>query len=361
VSSPNHNSKSSTVHVGTAALGCPVEQSSTAPSAYAITKTGRPILARPLRKSGIPRLSTSWSSLRAPLWLKIFARTITVPVLIAATLTTAALGQAMSTGIESPPANVRPPYLENVGIEQHLNGQVPPDLAFVDSTGHPVKLGDYFGKKPLILNLVYYNCTMLCGEALAGLTGAMKMVKFDVGDQYDVITVSFNPKETPEIAAEKKADYLKRYGRPGAASGWHFLTGPPDSINALTKAVGFQYQYDATRNQYAHATAIMILTPDGHISRYFYGVDFPPKDLRMGLVEASQNKIGNAVDQVLLYCYHYDPATGKYGAVVTNMLRLGGAVTIVFVMGLLFLLSRVEKAAPKRRPETIEGLKGRSV
>jgi protein SCO1/2 len=263
-------------------------------------------------------------------------------------LTTTAFGQGMSKGIMSPPANVRPPYLENVGIEQHLDAQVPADLAFTDDTGRAVHLGDYFGKKPLILNLVYYNCTMLCGEALAGLTGSMKMIKFNVGDQYDVVTVSFNPAETPALAAEKKQDYLKRYGRAGAASGWHFLTGPPESINALTKAVGFQYQYDPNIKQYAHATAIMVLTPDGRISRYFYGVDFPPKDLRMGLVEASSGKIGNLTDQVLLYCYHYNPATGKYGAVVTNMLRLGGAATILLLGGMILIFLRLDKSAQRR-------------
>ena len=254
----------------------------------------------------------------------------------------------MTKGIMSPPANVRPPCLQNVGIEQHLDAQVPPDLTFTDDAGRAVKLGDYFGKKPLILNLVYYNCTMLCGEALAGLSGSMKMIKFDVGNEFDVITVSFNPQETPAIAAAKKQEYLKRYGRPGAAAGWHFLTGPAESINALTKAVGFQYQYDPKINQYAHATAIMVLTPQGRISRYFYGVDYPPKDLRMGLVEASQGKIGNAVDQVLLYCYHYDPATGKYGAIISNILRLGAGLTILLLGGLLFILLRLEKAAPRR-------------
>jgi protein SCO1 len=253
----------------------------------------------------------------------------------------------MTTGIMSPPANVRPQYLENVGIEQKLDAQVPPDLAFTDDAGRAVKLGDYFGKKPLIMNLVYYNCTMLCGEALAGLTGSMKMIKFDVGDQYDVVTVSFNPRETTADAAAKKKDYVQRYGRPGAASGWHFLTGPPESINALTKAVGFQYQYDPKIQQYAHTTAIMVLTPEGRISRYFYGVDFPPKDLRMGLVEASTNKIGNLTDQVLLYCYHYNPATGKYGAVVTNMLRLGAGATIIFLGGLILIFLRIEKSAQR--------------
>jgi protein SCO1/2 len=265
-------------------------------------------------------------------------------------LASSAFGQMMSKGIMSPPANVRPPKLENVGIEQHLDAQVPPDLAFRDETGKTVKLGDYFGRKPIILDLAYYNCTMLCGEVLLGLTGAMKMVSFNVGEEYDVITVSFNPKETPELAAAKKKDYVQRYGRPGAKQGWHFLTGQPDAINALTKAVGFQYQYDPKINQYAHATAIMVLTPQGKISRYFYGVDFPPKDLRLGLVEASQNKIGSPVDAILLYCYHYDPATGKYGAIVTNILQLGAGITILILGAMLLILFRMGPAGAARRP-----------
>jgi protein SCO1 len=271
----------------------------------------------------------------------------TVLVLIVALLVVSASAQ-MNNGVMSPPANARPPRLENVGIEQHLDTQVPADLAFRDDTGATVKLGDYFGRKPLILNLVYYNCTMLCGEALAGLASAMRLVKFDVGNQFDVITVSFDPRETPEMAAAKKKDYLGRYGRPNAAAGWHFLTGQPDSINALTKAVGFQYQYDAKTNQYAHATAILVLTPQGRISRYFYGVDFPPKDLRMGLVEASQGKIGNAVDAVLLYCYHYNPETGKYGAIVANILRLAAAATVLLLGGLIFVLWRLDRAATQK-------------
>ncbi len=313
MSRKNHNFVCATTHVGTDALVRPVERSSTAHSAGAVRR-------RP-------------------------ARILLSLILLTAT----ALGQAMSKGIMSPPSSVRPPNLQNVGIEQHLDAQVPADLPFTDDSGRAVKLGDYFGKKPIILNLVYYNCTMLCGEALSGLTGAMKMVKFNVGDEFDVVTISFDPRETPAVAAAKKQDYLKRYGRAGASSGWHFLTGPAESINALTKAVGFQYQYDPKSSQYAHATAIMVLTPQGRISRYFYGVDFPPKDLRMGLVEASQGKIGNAVDQVLLYCYHYDPATGKYGAIVNNILKLGAALTIVLLGGLLFILWRMDKAAPPRR------------
>jgi protein SCO1/2 len=266
-----------------------------------------------------------------------------------ALLASSAFGQMMSKGIMSPPANVRPPKLENVGIEQHLDDQVPPDLTFRDETGKTVKLGDYFGHKPIILDLAYYNCTMLCGEVLLGLTGAMKMVSFNLGEEYDVITVSFNPNETPELAAAKKKEYVQRYGRPGAEQGWHFLTGQPEAINALTKAVGFQYQYDPRINQYAHATAIMVLTPQGKISRYFYGVDFPPKDLRLGLVEASQNKIGNPVDAILLYCYHYDPATGKYGAIVNNILQLGAGITILILGAMLFILFRMGPVSAARR------------
>jgi len=259
-----------------------------------------------------------------------------------------AWGQGMTKGIMSPPAHVRPPRLENVGIEQHPDAQLPPDLAFRDETGKPVRLGDYFGHKPLILDLAYYNCTMLCGEVLSGLTSALKMVKFDLGKEFEVITVSFDPRETPEMAGAKKKDYVHRYGRPDATAGWHFLTGHAEAINALTKAVGFQYQYDPKINQFAHATAIMVLTPQGRVSRYFYGVDFPPKDLRLGLVEASQGKIGNAVDQVLLYCYHYDPATGKYGAIVTNILRLAAAATILILGIFLFIMFRLERSVARR-------------
>jgi protein SCO1/2 len=254
------------------------------------------------------------------------------------------LSAQINSGMMSPPANTRPPRLENVGIEQHLDAQIPSDLIFRDETGKTVQLGNYFGRKPLILNLVYYNCTMLCGEGLAGLASAMRLVKFDVGNEFDVITVSFDPRETPEMAAVKKKDYIGRYGRANAASGWHFLSGQAESINALTKAVGFQYQFDSRTNQYAHATAIMVLTPQGRISRYFYGVDFPPKDLRMGLVEASQGKIGNAVDAVLLYCYHYDPETGKYGAMVANILRVAAAATILLLGGLFFVLWRLDRS-----------------
>ncbi|HEY1265398.1 MAG TPA: SCO family protein [Terriglobales bacterium] len=256
-------------------------------------------------------------------------------------LTASAFGQGMSQGVMSPPANVRPPGLEHVGFEQKLNGQIPPDLTFRDETGKPVRLGDYFGKRPLILNLVYFRCPMLCGEVLSGLTTSLKMMTFDVGKQFDVLTVSFDPRETPEIAAAKKAEYLKRYGRAGAATGWHFLTGDEANIKALTNAAGFQYQFDPKTGQFAHATAIMVLTPGGKLAQYFYGVEYTPKDLRLGLVQASDNKIGSVVDQVLLYCYHYDPATGKYGAIISRVLRLAGLATVLILGTMLVVLFRV--------------------
>jgi protein SCO1/2 len=269
--------------------------------------------------------------------------------LAACVLSLPAWGQGMTQGIMSPPANVRPPGLKNVGIEQRLNEQIPPGLAFRDEGGKAVQLSDYFGKKPMILNLVYYQCPMLCGEVLSGLESALRVLKFDVGKEFDVLTVSFDPKETPGMAAAKKAEYLKRYGRPGAAAGWHFLTGPPASIDALTRAAGFQYQYDPKSGQFAHATAIMVLTPDGKIAQYYYGVEFAPKDLRLGLIQASENKIGTVVDQVLLYCYHYDPDTGKYGAIISRVLQLAAGATVLILGTFLIVMFRMGPATATRR------------
>jgi protein SCO1/2 len=262
-------------------------------------------------------------------------------------LTAVAWGQGMTKGILAPPANVRPPGLKNVGIEQHLEEQIPPDLTFRDETGKTVRIGEYFGPRPMILNLVYYQCPMLCSEVLSGLESALRVLKFDVGKDFDVLTVSFDPKETPEIAAKSKAEYLKRYKRPGAEAGWHFLTGPQESIDALTKAAGFQYQYDPKTGQFAHTTAIMVLTPDGKIAQYYFGVDYAPKDLRLGLVQASQGKIGSVVDEVLLYCYHYDPTTGKYGAIISRVLQLSAAATILILGGLLLILFRRGPVRPR--------------
>ena len=269
------------------------------------------------------------------------SKTILMTIVLTLVMTLSAFGQGMTKGIMSPPANVRPPGLVNVGIEQHLDEQIPPGLNFRDETGKPVRLGDYFGKRPMILNLVYYNCPMLCNEVMAGLESSMRVMKFDVGKEYDVLTVSFDPRETPEMATKKKAEFLKRYGRAGAADGWHFLTGPQESIDALTKAAGFQYQYDPKTGQFAHATAIALLTPEGKIAQYYYGVEYAPKDLRLGLIQASQNKIGNLADQVLLYCYHYDPNTGKYGAIISRVLQLSALATVLGLGTLMVVLIRL--------------------
>jgi protein SCO1 len=268
------------------------------------------------------------------------SKQILATLFVAVLMSVPAFGQGMTQGMMSPPANVRPPGLKNVGIEQHLDEQIPPDLNFRDETGKPVRLGDYFGKKPVILNLVYYQCPMLCGEVLSGLESALRVLKFDVGKEFDVLTVSFDPRETPDMATKKKAEFLKRYGRPGADAGWHFLIGPQESIDALTKAAGFQYQFDPKTGQFAHATAIAILTPEGKIAQYYYGVEYAPKDLRLGLIQASENKIGTLADQVLLYCYHYDPTTGKYGAIIARVLQLSGLATVLALGILMTALMR---------------------
>jgi protein SCO1/2 len=270
----------------------------------------------------------------------------------------AGAAHAQGNYIMSPPPNVRPPGLKNVGIQQNLNQQIPPDLTFTDDLGRQVKLGDYFGQKPLILNFVYYGCPMLCGEELAGLESTLRVLKFDVGKEFEVITISFDPKNTPEIAAKKKEQFLRRYNRPGAERGWHFLVGQPDAIAAVTKAAGFQYQYNEKTGEFAHSTAILVLTPQGNIAQYYYGIEFPPKDLRLALVEASDNRIGNVVDEVLLYCYHYDPEQGRYSATVLRVLRLMAVATMLCLGGLFFVLIRrsPDKSSPdKFRPDHVQG------
>ncbi|RPJ81751.1 MAG: SCO family protein [Acidobacteria bacterium] len=244
-------------------------------------------------------------------------------------------------------ASTQPYPLTSVGIDQKLNSQVPLDLKFRDESGKQVRLGDFFGKKPVVLSLVYYECPMLCTLVLNGMLTSFKVLSFDVGKEFEVVTVSFNPRETAQLAAAKKQSYLKRYGRPSSEKGWHFLTGDEDQIAKLADAVGFRYAYDPKTEQYAHASAIMVLTPKGHVARYHYGIEYAPRDLRLSLVEASANKIGSPVDQVLLYCFHYDPLTGKYGLVIRNVLRLSGIVTLVVLGGFIFLMLRRERAAKR--------------
>jgi protein SCO1 len=234
-----------------------------------------------------------------------------------------------------------PPALREVKIEQRLNEQVPLDLKFRDEAGREVALAEYFkGGKPVVLSLVFYKCPMLCDQILTGLLGGLRSISFDVGKEFEVVTVSFDPRETPELAAEKKQNFVGRYNRPGADKGWHFLTGDQESITRLTEAVGFHYNYDAQTDQFAHAAGIMLLTPGGKLSRYFYGVEYFPNDLRFGLMEASDNKIGSLADKLLLYCYHYDPATGRYGPVVMRIMRAGGVATLLGIGALVFVLRR---------------------
>lgn len=236
-----------------------------------------------------------------------------------------------------------PPALRNVRFDQRLNDQVPLDLQFSDEAGRAVRLGDYFGEKPVILVLAYYECPMLCTQVLNGLVRGMLDMPFTAGKQFNVLTVSFDARETPAMAAAKKKTYLERYGKPGAAEGWHFLTGQPDDIAMLTDAVGFHYTYDAERGQFAHASGILVLTPAGRISRYFYDISFPGRDLRLGLVEASAGKIGSPVDQVLLFCFRYDPEAGTYGAAVMNFVRAGGVLTVVWLAIFLVRLWRNDR------------------
>jgi protein SCO1 len=245
---------------------------------------------------------------------------------------------------------VRPELLKQVGVDQKLNDEIPLNLAFRDEHGRPVELAQFFGSKPVILTLVYYNCPMLCTQVLNGLDRSLEVLPLEIGKDFNVVTVSIDPTDRPVVAEAKQAMYAGMYRRPGAQYGWHFLTGDEPQIKQLADSVGFRYAYDPDSKQYAHASAIMLLTPAGKISRYFYGVSYPERDLRLGLVEASQGKIGSPVDAVLLFCYHYDPHTGKYGLLISRVLQLGGILTVlVGGIFLIFLFRGEHYALPGRR------------
>jgi protein SCO1/2 len=237
-----------------------------------------------------------------------------------------------------------PQVLQKVGVSQHLNQQLPMGASFIDETGKTVTLGDYFGKRPAVLALVYFNCPMLCSEELDGLTGALEMVKLTPGKDFDVIVVSIDPSETPEQAAKKKAFYLKRYGRPETAAGWHYLTGQRPAIDAVTDAVGFGYVRvpgpDGKLSQFAHASSIELVTTEGKLAQYYLGVEYSPKDVLLGLIEASGNKIGSPVANILTYCYHYDPQTNKHSLIIARVVQLGGMVTMAGLGGFIFLMFR---------------------
>jgi protein SCO1 len=238
--------------------------------------------------------------------------------------------------------------LRQVGFEQKLGGSVPLDLRFKDDSGRDVLLRDYFGRKPVVLSLNYYGCPMLCTVTLNGLASALNVLtSFDAGREFEVVTVSFDPSEGPLLAAQKKAAYLTRYKRPTAEAGWHFLTGDKAAIDALTGAVGFRYAWDEETKQFAHPAGIMVLTPEGRISRYLYGIEYAPKDLKLALMESSTGKIGTAVDQAILYCYQYDPMTGRYSASIMRIMRAGGVLTVLLLVGFIaFSLRRERAAAP---------------
>lgn len=253
-----------------------------------------------------------------------------------------AQGTAPQAGL---PSNTVPGPLGKVAFEQRLNEQLPLDLMFKDETGRDVRLGDYFGKKPVVLTFVYYECPMLCTQVLNGLASALGVIDESIGKEFDVVTVSFDPKETPTLAAGKKQSYLDRYKREGAERGWHFLTGEQASIDALTKAAGFSYAWDEETKQFAHASGVVVATPEGRLANYFFGIDYSPRDLKFALIESSRGKIGKFAEKVLLYCYHYDPATGQYGFVAMRAVRIGGAVTLVALVGFVFVSLRRERAA----------------
>jgi len=277
-------------------------------------------------------------------------RRIAVTALITVLAAGAALAQAGAPRMnpDEGGTNTKLAIFDKIGIDQKLNSQVPLDLTFTDESGQKVKLGQYFGNKPVILSLVYYQCPMLCSQVLAGLTGTLNGIsRFSVGRDFDIVTVSFDPRDTAKEAAANKSSYLRRYRREGAEKGWHFLTGNKEQIEALAGSVGFRYAWDPDIQQYAHASGIMLLTPDGHVAQYYYGIEYAPRDVQLGLIEASKGKIGNAVDAVLLYCYHYDPAKGKYGAAIFNILRISALTTVLVLGGFVIAMFRREAHAAK--------------
>jgi protein SCO1/2 len=268
-------------------------------------------------------------------------------ILCCALLSAPGFGQVSSYGDKQSGENAGdqlPQVLQKVGVSQHLNQQLPLDAAFVDESGKPVKLGDYFGKRPAILALVYYTCPMLCSEEMDGLTSSLEMVKLTPGKDFDVVIISIDPSDSPEQAAKSKALYVKRYGRPETASGWHFLTGQRPAIDAVTKATGFGYVRvpgpDGKLSQFAHASSIEIVTPEGKLAQYYLGVEYSPKDMLLGLIDASGNKIGSPVANILTYCYHYDPQTNKHSLMVARVVQVGGMITVAGLGGFMFLMFR---------------------
>ena len=278
--------------------------------------------------------------------MKVTSARIAIVLAVAAFFAapTSVRAQGLAPDDAGDPAKAKPGLLSKVGIDQHLNQQLPLDLKFTDETGREVSLSEFFGKRPVVLALVYYECPMLCTQVLNGMVGALGVINFDVGREFDVIAVSINPKEGPGLAAQKKQAYLDRYKRPQTAAGWHFLTGKEENIERLAAAVGFRYAFDETIQQYAHGAGMEILTPKGVISKYFYGIEFSARDIRFGLIEASDEHIGTPIDEALLLCYHYDPSTGKYGTAVIDAVRIGAVATLLALLTFVFVNLRKERA-----------------
>ncbi|MEQ1604261.1 MAG: SCO family protein [Pyrinomonadaceae bacterium] len=292
---------------------------------------------------------------RVRVWVLSFG--IAAVMLAAASLVAAQKAEHYNSPLYSPrtydptvtSANGLPDMLKKVGIEQKLGDQLPLDTELKDEDGNIVNLGSFFGKgRAVVVAFVYYECPMLCNQVLNGLTGSLKGISFDAGKEFDVVAISFDAKEfdKPDLAKNKKASYVERYGRPETAKGWHFLTGTQASIQKVTSAAGFTFEWDEKSNQYAHAAGVMIATPSGKLSRYLYGIDYSPKDLKFGIMESAESKVGNPADQLLLYCFHYDPASGKYGLAILNLVRVGGIATLLGMgaMGLVFWRRNKRKA-----------------
>jgi protein SCO1/2 len=260
----------------------------------------------------------------------------------------AASAQAVPSGT-GPAAGNMPAVLENVGFQPRLNAHLPLELAFRDEAGRDVQLRDYFREKPVLLALVYYGCPMLCNQTEQGVVGALRMLSFNPGRDYEVVFVSFDPRESPDMAAQKKESAMTHFRRPETASGWHFLTGSKESIDALTKGANFRYSFDQKSNLFAHASGIMLLTPDGRISRYFYGVEYPARDIRLGLVDASAGKIGTPIDRALLFCYQYDPTSARYSAAILKIIRLGGVLTMLALVAGILIFRRRDIAAARTK------------
>jgi protein SCO1/2 len=276
------------------------------------------------------------------------ALTSAAVVVLVAGCFTAAPASAQMTGTPTPgyisapgsPASTMPKALREIGFDQHINQQLPLDASFRDEEGNPVTLGTYYGKRPVLLAFVYYTCPMLCTQVLNAMTSTISTLSLDAGKDFDVVLVSIDPRETPAQAAAKKAEYLHRYKRPGSENGWHFLTGEEPQIRRVTQAAGFRYAWDEQTQQYAHPTGIIVTTGDGRPARYLFGIEYGPRDLRFALVDASQGKVGSVVDSLLLFCYHYDPATGRYGVYVMRALRIAAVATLVLLGTFIVVMVR---------------------